>query len=63
MGHQAFLAHAEHQALAETCLPANKGQPPAAAPALAWNKAQLAQLEPATNLGFLALSTLVASAL
>ena len=32
---QAFLAQAEHQAFADTCLPANNGQGPAAAPALA----------------------------
>ena len=38
-----FLAYALHQAFAETCLPANNGQPPAAAPEAPWNKAQLPQ--------------------
>ena len=33
---QAFLAQALHQPLAETCLPAKSGQPPAAEPALPW---------------------------
>ena len=60
--HQAFLAQAVHQALDDTCLPANKGHAPPAAPALPWYKAQLPQLEPATNLGALDLSILLASA-
>jgi hypothetical protein len=40
---QPFLAQALHQALAETCLPANKGQAPAAEPAAPWKSAQLPQ--------------------
>ena len=37
---QAFLAHAEHQPLAATCLPGKMPQPPAAEPAPPWYSAQ-----------------------
>ena len=44
--HQAFLAKALHQPLAETCLPANKGQAPLGS-ALPWYSEQSAQDWPA----------------
>jgi hypothetical protein len=39
----AFFAQALHQPVATTCLPAKKGQPPAASLALPWNSWQLPQ--------------------
>jgi len=45
---QAFLAQDVHQPLAATCLPANRGHPPATSPALPWYNVQLLQALPDT---------------
>jgi S1-C subfamily serine protease len=59
----ALLKVTSKRPLPATRLPANRGQPPAASVALPWYSAQLVQTWPVANLGNLALSTLLASAL